>query len=129
MAGNKTEYVSDTIYAASCHGEFAPKALAGGATTYRSDAGNEGPYWAQLYARLSQATGDMQAWCHYHFDACDAPPITEIDESKYFSPKPAAANVAPTPSGDTINVLHLSDWHIDPRYDIGSESNCTDYLW
>lgn len=28
----------------------------------------------------------------------------------------------------TINVLHLSDWHIDPRYDIGSEGNCTQYL-
>ena len=27
-----------------------------------------------------------------------------------------------------MNVLHLSDWHLDPRYDIGSEANCTDYL-
>ena len=27
-----------------------------------------------------------------------------------------------------MNVLHLSDWHLDPRYDIGSEANCTTYL-
>lgn len=91
-------------------------------------ASSEGPYWAQLYAKMSQATGDMQAWCYYTFDTCDAPPIIEIDESKYFTPKPASANVVPVPSGQMIEVLHLSDWHIDPRYDIGSESNCTDYL-
>ena len=35
---------------------------------------------------------------------------------------------APEPSGQTINVLHLSDWHLDPRYDIGSEANCSQYL-
>ena len=34
----------------------------------------------------------------------------------------------PTPSGETINVLHLSDWHLDPRYDIGSEADCSQYL-
>lgn len=27
-----------------------------------------------------------------------------------------------------INVLHTSDWHLDPRYDIGSEANCSQYL-
>jgi sphingomyelin phosphodiesterase len=31
-------------------------------------------------------------------------------------------------TGNTIDVLHLSDWHLDPRYDIGSEANCSDYL-
>jgi sphingomyelin phosphodiesterase len=25
-------------------------------------------------------------------------------------------------------VLHISDWHLDPRYDIGSEANCSQYL-
>lgn len=60
--------------------------------------------------------------------SCDLPPVIQIDESKYFTSKPASANVAPSPSGQTINVLHLSDWHIDPRYDIGSEANCSQYL-
>lgn len=56
------------------------------------------------------------------------PPVVEIDESQYFTPKPASRNVAPPPSGETINVLHLSDWHLDPRYDIGSEADCSQYL-
>lgn len=30
--------------------------------------------------------------------------------------------------GKTINVLHMSDTHIDPRYAIGSESNCSQSL-
>lgn len=30
--------------------------------------------------------------------------------------------------GSSVNVLHLSDWHLDPRYDIGSEANCSEYL-
>ena len=54
--------------------------------------------------------------------------MIEIDESQYFSPKPESAMVAPEPSGEVINVLHLSDWHLDPRYDIGSEANCSQYL-
>jgi len=35
---------------------------------------------------------------------------------------------AHSPAGHSINVLHLSDWHMDPRYDIGSEANCSQYL-
>lgn len=27
-----------------------------------------------------------------------------------------------------MNVLHLSDWHLDSRYDIRSEANCSQYL-
>ena len=71
--------------------------------------------WPQLWLRDSQ-------------DTCTVPPTIEIDESLYFSPKPPAASVVPKPSGETINVLHLSDWHLDPRYDIGSEANCSQYL-
>ena len=93
-----------------------------------SGIGGTGPYYAQLFSKMSYATGDMQAWCFYQWDTCTQPPTVEIDESQYFSPKPAKANVAPTPSGQTINVLHLSDWHLDPRYDIGSEANCSQYL-
>lgn len=27
-----------------------------------------------------------------------------------------------------MKVLHLTDWHLDTRYDIGSEANCSQYL-
>ncbi len=90
--------------------------------------GGLGPYWAQLFSKMSLATGDQQAFCYYYFDVCEAPQTIKIDESQYFSPKPESANVAPEPSGQEINVLHLSDWHLDPRYDVGSEANCSQYL-
>ena len=61
-------------------------------------------------------------------ETCPVPPTIQIDESQYFSPKPPEASIVPEPSGETINVLHLSDWHLDPRYDIGSEANCSQYL-
>ena len=48
---------------------------------------------------MSLSTGDMQAWCFYQWDSCERPPVMPIDESKWFSPKPASAMVAPPPSG------------------------------
>jgi sphingomyelin phosphodiesterase len=107
--------IHDTIYAATCFDEF-------------SGVGGLGPYWAQLFSKMSMATGDMQAFCYFKHHVCERPPTVEIDESLYFTTKPESANIVPEPSGKTINVLHLSDWHLDPRYDIGSEANCSQYL-
>ena len=105
----------DTIYAATCYEEF-------------SGIGGIGPYWAQLFSKMSLETQDMQGFCYFLYGVCERPPTAEINEDLYFSPKPEAANVTPEPSGETINVLHISDWHLDPRYDIGSEANCSQYL-
>jgi sphingomyelin phosphodiesterase len=102
------------IFASSCFEEF-------------SGIGDLGPYWAQLFAKMSQATGDMQAWCHFNFHVCSAPSVIQINETEWFSPKPEGL-VAPEPSLEIFNVLHLSDWHLDTRYDIGSEANCTKSL-
>src|SRR5947209_10788364 len=107
--------IRNTIYAATCFEEF-------------SGVGGLGPYWAQLFSKMSIATGDMQALCYFGSHVCEPPPTIEIDENLYFSAKPESANVVPEPSGETFNVLHLSDWHLDPRYDIGSEANCSQYL-
>ena len=68
-----------------------------------------GSFWAMLYAKMSEATNDMQAWCYFQFETCNLPKLIEIDESKFFTPKPEAASIAPKPSGETFNVLHLSD--------------------
>ncbi|KAK5112363.1 hypothetical protein LTR62_004326 [Meristemomyces frigidus] len=76
---------------------------------------------------MSAATGDMQAFCWY-VRLCKAPPVVAINENDWFPPKPADKTVAPQPCGKTVNVVHYSDWHIvtlDPRFDIGSEANCT----
>jgi sphingomyelin phosphodiesterase len=98
------------------------------AASCQSQLSQYGPYLAQLFAKMSLATGDMHHWCSVHYGFCEEALPILIDESLYFTPKPEAANVAPAPSAQTINVLHLSDWHLDPRYDIGSEGNCSDYL-
>ncbi|PQE22173.1 Ser Thr phosphatase family protein [Rutstroemia sp. NJR-2017a WRK4] len=107
--------VYDSIYAQTCYEQYA-------------GIGGTGPYLAQLFARMSMATNDMQGYCFYVWDTCSQPPTMPINESAYFKPKPANKTIAPSPSNETINVLHLSDWHLDPRYDIGSEANCSQYL-
>ncbi|KAK4554054.1 hypothetical protein LTR86_008895 [Recurvomyces mirabilis] len=94
-------------------------------SSYFSGIGGLGPYFSQLLRRMSAATGDMQAFCYYEFGLCRAPPITAVDENDWFHPKPVNKTAAPPPSGKTANVLHFSDWHMDPRFDIGSEANCT----
>lgn len=75
----------DTIYAQTCFEEFSGK-------------GDLGPYMAQLFSKMSVATGDMQAWCWFYY-ACDLPPAVDIEESLYFDPKPDSANTGPAPSG------------------------------
>lgn len=114
---------NQSVKAQSCHAAYAstPKHP----SQYSSDAGGLGPYYALLFANLNTDSGDDLALCHYHYGVCDEPPIALIDESLYFSPKPPEANVAPEPSKETLSVLHLSDTHLDPRYDIGSEADCT----
>jgi sphingomyelin phosphodiesterase len=108
------ESLNFPLIASSCYEQF-------------SGAGGLGPYFAQLFTKMSQSTGDMQALCYYQFNVCTSPPVIQINESDWFSPKPEGG-IPPEPSGETINVLHLSDWHLDPRYDIGSEANCTNSL-
>ncbi|KAI7294293.1 sphingomyelin phosphodiesterase-like protein, partial [Hortaea werneckii] len=51
--------------------------------------------------------------------------LADVDTTKLFpQPKPANAT-KPKPSGERVKVLHMSDFHIDPRYKVGSEGNCT----
>ncbi|EHY57878.1 Sphingomyelin phosphodiesterase 2 [Exophiala dermatitidis] len=112
---NALPFVQDKMRASSCESEF------GGVASF-------GPYIAQLLSKMSMATGDMYSLCSLHFDYCPEEAPILIDESLFFDPKPESAEIAPEPSGETFNVLHLSDWHLDPRYDIASEGNCSEYL-
>jgi len=52
FTGNLTGF---SIYASTCHGEFSP--FPENPSPYHSDAGGIGPWWAQLYAKMSMATG------------------------------------------------------------------------
>ncbi|KIW96077.1 uncharacterized protein Z519_03143 [Cladophialophora bantiana CBS 173.52] len=121
-------FINVLIRACNAVPEFKSKLRAASCESHFSGGSGYGPYMAQLFSKMSLATGDMQHWCSVNYEFCEVQPPVLIDENFYFDPKPESANMAPEPSGHTFNVLHLSDWHLDPRYDIGSESNCSDYL-
>ncbi|OAP62323.1 sphingomyelin phosphodiesterase [Fonsecaea erecta] len=118
--------VQNSVFADSCAAEYG--SVQNTSIPYSSGGGATGAYYAQLFSKMSIATGDMTYYCYFNWNVCPEPPTIGIEESLYFSPKPANASTAPASSGKSINVLHTSDWHLDPRYDIGSEANCSQYL-
>lgn len=58
---------------------------------------------------------------------CARPYTLPSDTSSYFDPKPENVTVAP-PSGKRVKVWHGSDFHLDPRYMVGAEANCSEDL-
>lgn len=77
---------------------------------------SDGPYMAKLFYTLNNKTQDMLALCTYKFGVdCAPPPVVQIDESQWFSPKPNSQNTNPIPSGQTTNIVHMSDFHLDSR--------------
>ncbi|KAF9543678.1 hypothetical protein EC957_000533 [Mortierella hygrophila] len=66
--------------------------------------------------------GDDKAICHYVTDNCPPPPVT-AGTLRFPRPKPKVLTV-PAHSGKLINVIHLSDWHVDELYEPGTEAQC-----
>lgn len=59
---------------------------------------------------------------------CPEPATQSLDTSSFFdSAKPLDVTVPPA-SGQRIKVLHLSDFHLDPRYENGAEAHCSSGL-
>ncbi len=123
---NDVPAIQNKLYAQTCEAQYG--SLPNASLPYSNGAAGLGAYYAQLFSKMSNDTGDFSTYCHYQWSVCPEPPLVGIDERQYFSPKADSANKVPGPSGNTINVLHLSDWHLDPRFDIGSEANCTSHL-
>lgn len=89
------------------------------------DAENYGALWAQVLALANVTGSDGQYICNYlNTNFCPRPRTLPSDTSSYFGPKPKHITV-PKASGKRVKVLHLSDMHIDPRYAVGSEANCS----
>ncbi|KAI9651255.1 hypothetical protein NHQ30_001293 [Ciborinia camelliae] len=84
-----------------------------------------GAIWTQVLA-LADVTGlDGQYICSsLSTSYCPAPRATELNTTGLWKPKPANAK-APKPSGQRKKVLHLSDFHLDPRYQVASEAACS----
>ena len=95
-----------------------------------TEASAFGQIWTQVLA-LADVTGlDGDYICnHISSDTCDFPTTSPLDISQYLTPKPAdCESRVPKPSGKRVKVLHMSDFHLDPRYKVGSEGNCTNGL-
>ncbi|KAH9964118.1 Metallo-dependent phosphatase [Russula dissimulans] len=87
-----------------CEKEFS-------ATTY-------GSVLTQIFAKANVRGYDGQM--------CPRPALPPLNLTGWFSkPKPDPLPSPRKPSGKLLKVLHLSDFHIDPRYATGSEANCT----
>ena len=92
-------------------------------------AGSFGAIWTQVLA-LADVTGlDGQYICNdLNSKFCPAPTLTPLNLTGLFpKPKPKGAR-APKSSGKRVKVLHLSDFHLDPRYSASSEANCSSGL-
>ncbi|KAG0362703.1 Metallo-dependent phosphatase-like protein [Gamsiella multidivaricata] len=83
---------------------------------------SQGSVFIDAILRAKLLSGDGKMICYQILGACPAPAITS-GAVKFPKPKPVNANI-PAPSGRRIDVLHLSDWHVDDQYTPGSEGAC-----
>ncbi|KAJ5540299.1 hypothetical protein N7513_008631 [Penicillium frequentans] len=88
-----------------------------------------GTIWTQVLAYADVEGLDGQYICHaLKKSFCPQPNTRPLDTSDWFSkPKPANPHV-PKASGERVKVLHMSDFHLDARYAVSSEANCSSYL-
>ena len=92
-------------------------------------ATNFGAIWTQVLAFANVQGLDGRYICNrLSRTFCPAPTTSPLNITGLF-PKPKPANAtAPRPSGKRVKVLHLSDFHLDPRYKVASEANCSSGL-
>ncbi|KAJ5115155.1 hypothetical protein NUU61_000914 [Penicillium alfredii] len=85
-----------------------------------------GAIWTQVLAYADVAGLDGQYICNSLDDTfCDRPKTSPLNTANLFpKPKPAHAHV-PKASGKRVKVLHLSDFHLDSRFAVSSEANCS----
>ncbi|KAI8354462.1 Metallo-dependent phosphatase-like protein [Mortierella sp. GBAus27b] len=83
---------------------------------------SQGPVLVDAILQANLLKGDGKYFCFQALGACPAPGVTS-GSLTFPKPKPANA-VAPTPSGNIVDVLHLSDWHVDNQYVPGAEGDC-----
>ncbi|OQN98681.1 hypothetical protein B0A48_15347 [Cryoendolithus antarcticus] len=88
-----------------------------------------GAIWTQVLAFADVAGTDGRWICNSLSSTfCPFPGVAPLNVTSYFpSPKPTNPKVW-KPSGKRVKVLHMSDFHIDPRYKVGAEGNCSSSL-
>lgn len=67
---------------------------------------------------------DAHVFCYiFGLKSCPMPQFEEPNLDSWWPPKPKNVK-APEPCGETFNVLHLSDVHLQRHYQPGAEANC-----
>jgi hypothetical protein len=89
-------------------------------------AGSFGAIWTQILFLADVAGLDGQYICNNLNSNFCPRPYTLPSNVTFPKPKPKNA-VAPPSNGGRVKVLHLSDFHLDPRYGPGSEANCSSF--
>jgi sphingomyelin phosphodiesterase len=84
--------------------------------------GLEGPILAHDLRVMTVGTRTSQLFCLTVFGLCQWPSIEAYTVS--MTPKPATSR--PAPSGKSpLQVVHISDIHVDLSYETGANYNCT----
>ena len=93
-------------------------------------ATNFGAIWTQVLAFADVSGLDGRYICNSLSSTfCSAPTTTPLNTTNLFpKPKPVNATVPRAPSRKRVRVLHLSDFHLDPRYSVSAEANCSSGL-
>ncbi|KAG1879787.1 sphingomyelin phosphodiesterase [Suillus subluteus] len=101
-------------YSTTCYDEYSALAL--------------GSTFSQVLALANAGGYDGQNLCS-HIGLCSVPPAVPLNMTGWFAtPKPNPLPPPIQPSGERLKVFHISDIHLDPRYAIGSEGNCSAYM-
>jgi hypothetical protein len=91
------------------------------------EASTFGAVWTQVLALADVKNSDGRYICN-SLGFCPRESTLPLNAATWFpKPKPANATV-PKASGNRVKVLHMSDLHLDARYSVGSEANCTSNL-
>jgi hypothetical protein len=80
-----------------------------------------------VFPAMDMLGQDGQTLCAFMFGSCDlpAPPALDLDVLfKGKSKKPAPRRLRNSEK-EPLKVLHISDYHLDMRYVVGSEAHCT----
>lgn len=125
VAKTTSESVPDALVALCQATKFASNATC--TNTY--EATSCGAIWTQILALADVGGLDGDYICSSLSSTfCPFPNTSALDTTNLF-PKPKPNNAkAPAPSGKRVKVLHLSDFHLDPRYAVSTEANCSSGL-
>ncbi|MCJ1385504.1 hypothetical protein MMC17_008627 [Xylographa soralifera] len=79
-----------------------------------------------IFPAMDMQGDDDQIICAFMFGSCELPAPPQLDLHTLFkgTKKPAPRELS-TCKKEPLKVLHISDYHLDMRYVVGSEANCT----